>query len=198
MKRYIIVIFSVMIAGSGQFDSTAHSGTIDAYGPSSQGGAYVKSTTYYFCDSSNGTHTALDICVDTSGNKSSCSTCNATNVRAMLDGTYYYDFIGGCESTCSRTNPSCNGGAGNYAVVNGSNGYQFRELHMNETSDSNDKYASKGTFLGMLGSTGDSTAPHVHVDNRKNGTRLSAWYDGYVTCGDAASSTNVIGHVTLQ
>lgn len=172
---------------------------VPTYGPSSLSGTYVKSTTYYFCSSASGSHTALDICVDTSGAKATCGACKATNVRSMLDGSYYYRLQqGNCADDCDSTPTNCGGGAGNYYEVTGSAGYNFRQLHLIRSADMSSKTAARGAFLGWWGSTGSSSAPHVHADNRQYTTRLTSWYSGYVTCGSAATSSNAIGQVTLQ
>jgi hypothetical protein len=172
---------------------------VAAYGPSSLAGTYVKSTTNYFCDSSRGVHTALDLCIDTTGLNATCGACKATHVRAMLDGSYLYTLeYDRCEDDCDETPTKCGGGAGNYYAVEGANGYNFRQLHLIRSADLFSKTAARGAFLGLWGSTGSSTAPHVHADNRQYKTRLSAWYTGYVTCGSPATSSNVVGQVRLQ
>ncbi|HZI11303.1 MAG TPA: peptidase M23 [Myxococcus sp.] len=173
--------------------------TVAVYGPSSLAGTYVKSTTYYFCSSASGSHSALDICVDTSGAKATCGACKATNVRAMLNGSYYYQLQNSsCADDCDSTATDCGGGAGNYYEVTGSAGYNFRQLHLIRSADMFSKTAARGTYLGWWGSTGSSSAPHVHADNRQYTNRLTAWYTGYVTCGSAATSSNAIGQARLQ
>ena len=42
---------------------------------------------------------------------------------------------------------------------------------------------SKGSILGLVGSTGDSTGPHVHYELRKNGMRLNPGNVGFATGG---------------
>ncbi|HEX5746781.1 MAG TPA: peptidase M23 [Archangium sp.] len=197
MRSIKTAVKSLAGVGLALVGAQAAAATVTAYGPSLQSGTYIKSTTYYFCNSSS--HTALDICVDTTGNKTSCGACNATNVLSMLNGTYTYQLmISGCASDCDSTPTDCGGGAGNYYQVTGSNGYDFRQLHINPNADMKTKTAARGAYLGWLGSTGSSTAPHVHADNRRSGTRLSAWYTGYVSCGSPATGSNAIGQVTLQ
>jgi hypothetical protein len=195
MKQSWILAVAVLFVGA-----QASAQTVAAYGPSSQTGTYVKSTTYYFCSTASGSHTALDICVDTSGNRASCGACNATYVRSMLNGTYAYRLmISSCPSDCDSATTTCGGGAGNYYQVTGSNGYDFRQLHLNpDATTMKTQTVARGAYLGWWGSTGGSTAPHVHADNRQNGTRLSAWYASYVSCGSPATSSNAIGQVRLQ
>lgn len=165
----------------------ADAARLNAYGPSAYSTPRVKSSTYYFC--SSGTHQALDICI---GN--SCGACNVANVRAQLGARRYYKYYGGCADDCNSTPSSCNGGAGNYYVVTGSSGFEFRALHLNSNAYSGSKWCDKGCKLGHWGSTGGSTAPHVHNDNRRWGTRLTKWYTMVGTsCGTAADQANLVG-----
>jgi hypothetical protein len=162
-----------------------------ARGPVDASGAYVKSTTYYFCNGSS--HSALDMCV---GNP--CGACNQYAVKTMIEENRYYNVYTGCAADCDSTTTSCNGGAGNYITTVGNNGYDFRQLHMNTNGNSYSRWANVGEPFGLLGSTGSSTAPHVHADNRKSGTRLTAWYaDHGITCGSPASSANIVGYPRL-
>jgi hypothetical protein len=155
-----------------------------AKGPICETGARVNSTTYYSCN--GGSHTALDI---------SNGTCNVWNHRAMLAGSYAYKYYGGCGAACNGS--TCNGGAGNYYVVTGGNGWDFRQLHFIANANSLTKTCD-GCVLGMLGGTGQATGPHSHADNRQYGTRASAWYTSVgTTCGTSGYCGNVIGAPTL-
>jgi hypothetical protein len=155
-----------------------------ARGPICDTGARVGSTTYYSCSGSY--HGALDM---------SNGTCNSWNHRGMLVGSRYYRYYGGCGQSCSAT--SCNGGAGNYVVVSGSNGWQFRQLHIGANGSSGSKTCDR-CALGLVSSTGQSYGAHVHADNRRYGTRMTAWYTSVgTTCGRSAYCGNVVGNPTL-
>ena len=160
-----------------------------ANGPICDTAAKVNSTTYYSCSSS--THTALDI---------ANGSCSVWNHRAMLVGSYRYVFYGGCANSCGACSSStdcCNGGAGNYYVVSGSNGWDFRQLHSNTSSDSGTKTCDRCP-LGLVGSTGHTTGAHSHSDNRQYGTRKSAWYTTVgTTCGSSGYCNNRVGVPTL-
>ena len=170
---------AALVAG---FSGVATSAT--AVGPICDTAARVGSTTYYSCSGSS--HTALDM---------SNGTCNEWNHRGMLQGDFNFKFFGGCGTSC--TGGGCNGGAGNYYVVSGANGWDFRQLHVNANHNSFTKVCN-GCTLGLVGSTGDSTGAHVHADNRQYGTRKSAWYvSAGTTCGSSAYCGNVIGSPTL-
>ena len=154
-----------------------------ANGPVCNSAAKVLSTTYYTCTGSS--HTALDIGGVACGEP----------FYAPLEGSYYYRFYGGCAASC--TGNTCNGGAGNYYVVTGANGWDFRMLHLIADAYSGSKTCD-GCRLGQVGATGSATEPHVHLDNRQYGTRKSSWYTGSgTTCGSSGYCGNVIGIATL-
>jgi hypothetical protein len=157
-----------------------------AMGPICNTDAKVISTTYYSCTGS--THTALDIGGVPCGEP----------VYAPIVGTYSYRLYGGCANTCSSGNTTCNGGAGNYYVVTGANGWDFRMLHFNTDANSTASKTCDRCKLGQVGMTGDATVPHVHLDNRQYGTRSTSWYTkAGTTCGSSGYCGNVIGYPTL-
>ena len=153
-----------------------------AMGPVCNSTAMVISTTYHSCTGT--THSALDIGGVTCGEP----------VRGPLSGNYYYRLYSGCANTCSGS--TCNGGAGNYFVVSGATGWDFRILHLNTDSTSLSKTCDR-CQIGTVGATGTSAGAHIHMDNRQYGTRFTAWYSGVVTCGSPAGCTNIIGYPTL-
>jgi hypothetical protein len=120
------------------------------------------------------------------------------NYRAMLVGSYRYTQYAGCANSCGACSAGagcCNGGAGNYFVVSGGSGWDFRQLHSN---------SPKGTqtcdrcAIGLIGSTGNSTGAHSHSDNRQYGTKKSAWYTAVgTTCGSSGYCNNRVGTPTL-
>jgi hypothetical protein len=170
---------AVLVAG---FASVATAAT--AYGPICETTANVNSTTYYNCSGSS--HTALDM-----GNAS----CGEWNHRGMLYGSYYYRYYGGCAAACYGSD--CNGGAGNYYVVTGASGWDFRQLHIYANVSSGSKTCDR-CALGLVGGTGSATGPHVHADNRQYGTRYSSWYTkAGTTCGSSAYCNNIVGYPTL-
>jgi hypothetical protein len=168
--------------------STLTAATHTARGPICESIARVGSTTFYSCSGS--THTALDI---------SNQSCSEWNHRGMILGSVKYNLFGGCAANCRNPppNPNCNGGAGNYFVVNGSNGWQFRQLHFNSSSNTFTRTCDR-CALGLVGSTGHSFGAHSHSDNRQFGTRKSAWYTSVgTTCGSSGFCERVVGRPTL-
>jgi murein DD-endopeptidase MepM/ murein hydrolase activator NlpD len=65
------------------------------------------------------------------------------------------------------------GGYGNLVVINHGNGYMTRFGHMLKFVVSPGQHVKKGQIIGYLGTTGRSTAPHVHYEIRLNGVAIS-------------------------
>lgn len=63
-------------------------------------------------------------------------------------------------------NSGWNGGYGDYVVIQHSNGTQTLYAHLNKSIVSVGMRVSKGQVIGYLGSTGNSTGPHVHFEIR--------------------------------
>ncbi len=61
---------------------------------------------------------------------------------------------------------------GNYIIINHTNGYQTVYAHMSKTIAKKGQWVSQGTKIGLVGSTGYSTGPHLHFMVYKNGTRI--------------------------
>ena len=58
---------------------------------------------------------------------------------------------------------------GNYIIVSHINGYQTLYAHLHATSVKKGQRVDQGTKIGLLGSTGYSTGPHLHFTVYKNG-----------------------------
>ena len=61
---------------------------------------------------------------------------------------------------------------GNYIIINHTNGYQTVYAHMSKTIAKKGQWVSQGTKIGLVGSTGYSTGPHLHFMVYKNGNRI--------------------------
>ncbi len=62
---------------------------------------------------------------------------------------------------------------GNYIVVNHGNGYVTLYAHLSSRLVSAGDEVSQGDVIGLVGSTGDSTEPHLHFEIRENGTCIN-------------------------
>lgn len=61
---------------------------------------------------------------------------------------------------------------GNYVIIDHGNGYQTLYAHMYKALVKKGAWVSQGTRIGLVGSTGYSTGPHLHFMAYKNGTRI--------------------------
>lgn len=85
-----------------------------------------------------------------------------TPIHAVAAGTVY------------QVNAS--GGFGTHVIINHADGFQSLYGHMQAGSArvaANQRIAA-GTVVGLLGSTGDSTGAHLHMELRKDGTPIDA------------------------
>ena len=134
-------------------------------------GAYNLSS----CFLDNRNHCALDIAANE-------GTTIVASYAGMVTDTYT-----GCDHNYSGS-CSCGGGYGNYVVVkhdyvlkNGSTiNLYTRYAHMTALSVSVGQSVSAGTKLGTVGSTGNSSGPHLHFEALKDSTSKSNSLDPYV------------------
>lgn len=61
---------------------------------------------------------------------------------------------------------------GNYVVISHGNGYTTLYAHNSRLCVSVGQKVSKGTVIAKVGSTGNSTGPHIHFEISKNGTLI--------------------------
>lgn len=64
-------------------------------------------------------------------------------------------------------------GYGNHVVINHGNGYTTLYGHMSRMAVKPGEKVKRGQIIGYVGSTGLSTAPHVHYEVLKNGERMN-------------------------
>jgi murein DD-endopeptidase MepM/ murein hydrolase activator NlpD len=61
---------------------------------------------------------------------------------------------------------------GNNIIVSHSNGLRTWYMHLNKSLVSEGDHVSKGQKIGLLGSTGRSTGPHLHYEVKKDGVSV--------------------------
>jgi len=69
-----------------------------------------------------------------------------------------------------------NGGYGNMVMIDHGNGYQTLYAHLNSVSAQCGQSVATGSYLGALGSTGNSTGAHLHFEVRYLGGFINPWY----------------------
>ena len=91
------------------------------------------------------------------------------------------------------------GNAGDYGlcvVIEGENGYRSRYAHCSSLSVSAGQEVKRGDTIAYVGSTGNSTGPHLHLEVTHNGQYLNPYYyvdnggSGYLPGGGAAGVQN--------
>ncbi len=70
-------------------------------------------------------------------------------------------------------NCGCGGGYGNYVKIDHGNGKVTIYAHLTTVAVSPGQPLSKGQVLGYVGTTGQSTGPHLHFECRLNGVRYN-------------------------
>ena len=92
---------------------------------------------------------------------------NGIDISAA-EGTEVYAGLTGKVTTSSY-----NDSYGNYVVIEDDQGYEIRYAHLSNRSVSAGQAIEKGEEIGKVGSTGDSTGPHLHLELLHNGERLN-------------------------
>lgn len=111
-------------------------------------------TTYFgYSAFHSGNHGAIDI-----GNGG----INGANIYAMKGG----------EVIVAKTTYTPGYDYGMYVVIDHGNGYQSLYAHCSAIYVSVGQMVNKGDVIGLVGSTGWSTGPHLHFEIRKDGTRV--------------------------
>lgn len=64
-------------------------------------------------------------------------------------------------------------GYGNYVVIDHGNGFETAYAHCNSISVSTGDTVTKGQVIAHIGSTGNSTGPHLHFEVKENGDFLN-------------------------
>ena len=74
------------------------------------------------------------------------------------------------------------GGYGNYVVLDHGSGNTTLYAHMSSIAVGEGETVSQGQVIGYVGSTGNSTGPHLHYEIRENGSRIDplTYLPGYI------------------
>lgn len=67
---------------------------------------------------------------------------------------------------------------GKYVRINHGNGYTTYYAHLNSFATAVGRSVTYGTVIGYVGSTGNSTGPHLHYEQRLNGSSIQVRFNG--------------------
>ncbi len=70
-------------------------------------------------------------------------------------------------------------GGGNYVRIDHGNGWQTLYLHMIAPPPvSVGQVVTRGQLIGRVGSTGNSSGPHLHYEQLRDGAKVESWFNG--------------------
>ena len=87
-----------------------------------------------------------------------------------IGGNYGAQIVASLAGTVYEAGYNSTGGY--HVYIDHGNGYITRYLHMSKILCSTGDYVMQGEVIGLVGSTGVSTAPHLHFSVYKNGTAV--------------------------
>lgn len=90
---------------------------------------------------------------------------------AASSGTPYYAAEAGTV-VAATNNGADNGGAGNWIVIGHGDGLTTKYMHSLVTFVKVGDHVERGQNIGLVGSTGNSTGPHLHFQVEVNGTAV--------------------------
>lgn len=140
---------------------------------------YTSHSSFYgYREFDNSDHQAIDI----QGNDN--DTIEFAKIYAAESGTVV-TAVNYCTHSYGKSySCGCGGGYGNYIVLQHSDGvYQTVYAHCYTIYVSEGDTVRKGQLIGIVGSTGYSTGPHLHFEVRKNGVKTNPDSYNYINYG---------------
>ena len=92
---------------------------------------------------------------------------------AADSGTVISSYNGCAHNWGKDGSCGCGGGYGNYVMIDHGNGKMTVYGHFTNVIVSDGQRVSKGQVIGYIGSTGNSTGPHLHFECRLNGVKYN-------------------------
>lgn len=156
-------------SSSSGSSSGGSSGGGSSYSPPASGYAWPCPGFYYLSSQWNEdrytyNHGAIDI----AGGGIMGSSCVAAD-----DGTVVYSYSSCIHNWGKRGSCGCGGGYGNYLLIDHGNGKSTLYAHLSSLNVYAGDTVSKGQVIGYVGSTGESTGPHLHFECRYYGTKYN-------------------------
>lgn len=155
-------------SSSGSSSGGSSSGG-SSYSPPASGYAWPCPGFYYLSSQWNEdrytyNHGAIDI----AGGGIMGSSCVAAD-----SGTVIYSYSSCVHNWGKRGSCGCGGGYGNYLLIDHGNGKSTLYAHLSSLNVNAGDYVSKGQVIGYVGSTGESTGPHLHFECRYYGKKYN-------------------------
>ncbi len=113
--------------------------------------------------------------------------------------------VAAAAGTVTRVDNEGNDSYGRWIEIDHGNGYRTRYAHLNTQSVSQGQFVAQGKKIGTVGSTGGSSGPHLHYEQRKDGVaqkptfnnKLSLFfgsksYTSHNKCGNGGGATGVV------
>lgn len=118
--------------------------------------------------------------------------------RGSINASRHYSYLGGCGKFCGNNlGSTCHGGAGNMITTTGSDGWDWRQMHINHLATKSKSKTCNRCAFGLVGSTGNSSGAHAHVENRRFGSKMTAWMSGK-SVGQNSNCTVKVGSPKLS
>lgn len=96
-----------------------------------------------------------------------------SQVVAAYDGTVI-DVFNGCSHNWGKSSScGCGGGYGNYVMIDHGNGKMTIYGHLTTATAEIGEKVKTGQTIGFVGSTGNSTGPHLHFECRLGGVKYN-------------------------
>lgn len=158
-------------SGGSSNNDNPSSGGDSGYSPSPSGGGYIwPCPGFYYLSSEwneyrgSYNHGAIDI---------AGSGIMGTSVVAAASGTVISTNTSCIHNWGKSGSCGCGGGYGNYVWIDHGNGKATIYGHLTSVYASVGQYVSAGQVIGTVGSTGNSTGPHLHFECRYYGERYN-------------------------
>ena len=99
--------------------------------------------------------------------------------------------VAAASGVVSRADPYSNSGYGHLVVIDHGRDEETLYAHLDDVYVVAGQRIDKGAIVGMVGSTGGSTGPHLHFEERQNGRTVPAYFHGRAFAyGSTLSSNN--------
>ena len=101
--------------------------------------------------------------------------------------------VAAAPGVVSVAEPRGTSGYGHWVRIDHPDGEQTIYAHMNDVDVAVGQTVDQGTQVGTVGSTGNSTGPHLHFEERSSGTVIWPFFHGTAyTFGQAQASQNCV------